>query len=249
MVHIQAGVDHGDLHSGAGIAQLLRPNGGNAHHLAAGGGQRSDITGASLNRLIHRRQENALDAIQSSDLLQIPEFRLDGEGVGQVCELISDLQLFTAQNVVLYGSNHSILLLEHLLLRERGNLANRSVGVRQSSVFHHNKRRDPLTGFQLLCRLTQLLHACRSSGLLQRWGRILLQGSSNPGAALCFGIGRFQRIGLQGLWRYGLDFLRRGSRGFSALCRLPSCHAVRTCGRCVNRRRQDAENHADYQEH
>ena len=249
MVHIQAGINHGDLHAGAGVAQLLGPDSGNPHHLATGGRQGTDVRCASLNRLIHRGQEHALDAIQGGNLLQILELRINGKGVGQVRKLVANRQLLALQNAVLNGGNHRILLLEHPLLRSRRDLMNRRVGVCQGGVLHHNKRCDTLARIKLLCRLTQLLYALRGNSLVQRWGRILLQSSGNPGAAFYFRGHRLQGIGLQCLGNHGLGFLRHGSGGFCAWRHLCGCHTVRTYGRCVDRWRQDAENHTEYQEH
>ena len=184
VVQIQAGIQHGDLHAGAGVAQVL-PHGGHAHHLTAGGG--GGRNGAVLDRcgMVNGHHEDALDAVQHGDLLQILELGLDGEGVGQVGELVANVQLGAGQDLLLDLLDHLVLDGQQLGLAGGGDLGDGVKALHQGRLLHNDEGGDPLTGFDLLSGLLQLRNACGDLCLGQQIGIGLGNGGGDPLAFLC----------------------------------------------------------------
>ena len=175
MIQIQTGIDDGDLHTGAGVTQLF-PDSVHTGHGAGGSG----VGGSSGCGVKDRSQEDALDALEVCDLLQIAEGSLDGEGIGQVGELVANFQLLTAQDGLLNVGDDSILLLDHLLFQVSRDQSPGLVAVSQGLVFHHDESVNHFFHAEQLGSSLQLFQAFVGFGGQQRNSGLALGGLDFP---------------------------------------------------------------------
>ena len=159
VVQVQAGIDNGDFHAGAGVAQVL-PDAGDADHVGGGGG----VDGLAL--VIDGHQEDGLDALQLGDLGELAEGDIGGDGVGQVGELITDIQL-AVQHLVGDGLDQLVLPGQHFGLLVGGDSLDLQAGFGQGLLLQNDEGRDQLVGCVQLGGLLQLLHALGQLGLGQ----------------------------------------------------------------------------------
>ena len=245
VIQVQTGIQNGDLHAGAGVAQV-GPDGGHAHHLTAGGGGGSDGAGQNLSGVVHGHHEDALDTGHGGDLLQVDKLRLDGEGVGQVSKLIADGQLLTLQNVLLDLVDQNILGGDQLLLLPGGDPDDGAVELGQGGLLHDDEGGDHLVGGDDLSGPAQLFDAGGGVGQGQGSGSVL-QGSGVPLAlrfagVFCFLLGQRVVPQIQGTG----GCLLCGSR--SGRCGVLGLHgAALGPVRGVGRGSQGGHDHAQHQ--
>ena len=180
MIQIQTGIDNRDLHTLAGVAQIL-PDLCNAGH-AAGSGGVGIGSFVGLDGIINGHHKDALDVVHHCDLFQILELRLDGERVGQVSELITDIQFLALQQGLLDFLDDLVLNIKQLLLIGSSNSCDGAVALSQRLLFHNNERGYAFLAFEDLSGLLQLLNALRELGQGQRDGRRNIGLGCIPGA-------------------------------------------------------------------
>ena len=248
VIQIQAGVDDGNLHAGTGVAQL-GPNVAHAGHLIAGCGQGLvGALGIGGDGLVVRHHENALDIVQQSDLSQVLELSLNGNGVGQVGELITDLQFIVLiHDVFLDGGQNSVLLLQQLVLSGGGNIENVVVGFGQRLSFHNHEGDDLLVSFVVFSGSLQLFQAFGSLSGKEIGAEVFDLGH----VPLASGFGGFHLGRDEGVILLGGDIGRRvGGRDNTAVIggglvggdKTAGLAASRLC--CVDGRGQGADQHA-----
>ena len=180
MVQVQAGIDHRDLHAGAGIAQVL-PHIGHAGHLAGGHGVGRYGHIFHFHRLEDRHDEHALDTIEHGDLLQPLKLDLHGEAVEQVSELVADLQLLAVQHVPLDLVDQLVLCRQEAVLLGGLDAVDGAVGRRKGLFLQHHESRHHLVGLILFGHAPQVLNGLRELGLDQV--EVPVHLCSVPGAA------------------------------------------------------------------
>ena len=181
MIQIQAGVDDGDLHALAGVTQLV-PHISDAGEAGSGRsvGVCNGLGGGDC--IVNGHDVNALDVFELSDLLKILELSLDGEGVGQVSELITDIQLTALENGLLDLIDDLVLDIDQILLLGGSDLGNRSILLCQRSLLHHHECGDGLVLGEDFCGFLQLLQGVTQLGLgVQGNAGSLVGLGSNPG--------------------------------------------------------------------
>ena len=108
MIQIQTGIQNSDGHTLTGITKILPNRCHTRHNRGRTGGGIHSIH--SLSRRINSIQENTLDALRSSDRLQITKGSPNDHCIGQVGKLCNNLQVLTEQNILLNGTDQLILL-------------------------------------------------------------------------------------------------------------------------------------------
>ena len=254
VIQVKTGIDNGNGHALAGVAQAL-PHAVNAGHLAAGGSTGSSGALSGGGGMVHRHHEDGLDAFQLCNLFQICKLGADGEGVGQVGELVANLQLLTIQNSALNGADGHVLLLDQGPLHSGGDHGNGLDGVSQGLSLHHDECDHSFVLVKELCGLFQLLKMLRNLGN-QQLACLALNGSNLPGAVfgallfLCANRQRvFQRCGLGHGLQAGAG-LGRGCFGFCCfLVPVSIDHTVFASFHCESRGGQSAKNQTQSQKH
>ena len=185
VIQIQTGIDDSDLHAFAVVAQIL-PDLCNAGHIA--GSCSVGVGGAGFGDagVVDGHQVDALDAVHHSDLTEVTELSGDGEGVGQVGELVANFQLHAFQDVLLDIGDNGILLLQQLLFSGSGHGLDGSVGFSQGLLLHHDECGDHIAGLVDLSSFLQLCNAFGSLGDGQGCVQAFHAGSG-PGA-VCGGL-------------------------------------------------------------
>ena len=161
MIQVETGIHNGDLHALALVAQVS-PDGGQADHVTGGGG--SGI--ADHAGVINGHQEHGLDAVQLGDVVQLAKGHIGGDGIGQVGELIADIQLL-AQHLLGDGVDELVLGGQHLGLLGGGDSLDGHTGVSQGLVLQHDEGGNHLVLGVELGSLCQLLHALGQFSLQQ----------------------------------------------------------------------------------
>ena len=176
MIQIQAGVDDGDLHALAGVTQLV-PNISHAGEAGSGRGVGvCNVLGG--DGVVNGHDVDGLNAVDLSDLFQILELSLDGEGVGQVGELITDIQLSALQNGLLDLLDDLILDIDQILLFGSSHLGDRSILLGQRCCLHHHECGDDVIFLDGNCGFLQFLQ-----GAFQ----LSLVGQGNAGSLVRLG--------------------------------------------------------------
>ena len=155
MIQVQAGVDDGDLHALAGVTQLV-PHISNAGEAGSGRGVGvCNVLGG--DSVVNGHDVNALDVLQLSDLFQMLHLSLDGEGVGQVSELITDIQFTALENGLLDLLDDSVLDIQQILLLGSSHLGDRSILLGQRCFLHHHECGDDVIFLDGNCGFLQFL--------------------------------------------------------------------------------------------
>ena len=206
MIQIQTGVEDGDLHALAGVTQLV-PDIRDAGEAGSSSSVGTDNRLVGGDRIVNGHNVNALDVIEPSDLLQILELSLDGEGVGQVGELITDIQLTALENGLLDLIDDLILDIDQILLLRGGDLGNRSILLCQRGLLHHHECGDGLVLGEGFCGFLQFLQGCAQLRVVHQGDAgSLVRLGSNPGT-----------IGAGHDLRHQAAFILQGANGIGAL--------------------------------
>ena len=185
VIQVQTGIDDGDLHAFAVVTQIL-PNLCDAGHGAGRSGVGVGGAGFGNAGVVDGHQVDALDAVHHGDLTELTELSGDGEGVGQVGELVANFQLHAVQDFFLDLGNHGVLLAQQSLLCAGLHGVDGSVQFSQGLFFHNDECGDHIAGLVDLSGFLQLCDAFRSLGEGQGCVQAF-HGGSGPGA-VCGGL-------------------------------------------------------------
>ena len=188
VIQVEARIDDGDLHALAGVAQIL-PDAGHADHVGSGGG----VDGLAL--VVNGHQEHGLDTGQLGDLSQRAERHIGGNGVGQVGELIADIQL-RLQHLAGDAADQLVLLSQHGLLLSGGNIRDGNAAFGQRRILQDDEGGNHLIGGIELSGLAELPDALGQLCLQQVGLDVHLPGSP-------FALGSRRRLGLDGIFQGG----------------------------------------------
>ena len=249
MVQIQAGIQNGDGHAGAGVAQLL-PNGCHIGHNAGGIG--GGIDGIfSLASLIDGAQEHALDALDGGNGFQIGKFGLHNDGVGQMGELRNHIQFLAAQNILLDGSDHFALRGSHILRDGSGDIVNGAVQVRGRLACQGHEYNHFVHGLVVFFCLLQRLNMLRQL----RVGQFHLGAVDSGGDPLAVFQGQFgvellvpQGVQAQGLTGGNQKLIQPVGTGGSVFALHNILNILAGNGNGVGRRRENAEYQTECQD-
>ena len=179
VIQVQAGVDDGDTHAGAGVT-AISPNGGHAGHLAGGGSLGVDAIILSGQRLVLRHNEHGLDAGEFGDLNQVLELGVDGECIYQIGKVIAHSQCALSINTASDGIQHSLLLFHQATGVSLRDFIDVVIGFAGRSILQHDENRNHVAGRKGLSGLCQLFQGL----ILQPTQSIRSQGALFIGLSL-----------------------------------------------------------------
>ena len=176
MIQIQTGIQNGNGHALAGIAQLL-PNRCHAGHLGGGVGHRQ-VGISNLAGIVHRADKDALDARQGGNGFQIAKLCFHNDGVGQVSKLRNHIQLLIVQHILFDGCDHVLLLLQQSIGQHLRYIVNRAVQLYGRSCFQSDEHVNQILSGILAGHLTQRPNILRKLSISQVNGSAIRNGGS-----------------------------------------------------------------------
>ena len=246
MVNVQTGIQNGNGHALAGVAQIL-PDLCDVGHIGSGNGVGSHGLLLGRHNFPLGVQENVLNAGNGSDLLQVAELGADHDSVGQVVGLAHQLSIAC---YLLNSSQHIVLLCDHSVGNISGNIHDRAVGLSSGCILQHHECSDLGGGLQLTRQLAQHLNVAGQLSVGQFDNLAVCQNGRPLAVLQAQGVIMILQVALVISQAVKAKELARRSNQILEPARVATGCAVLTGNvHCICSRCNTAQNKAEHQQH